>query len=375
MNKKIKKFRISGTLIFNIIVAGLTIYMLVYFFVSDGGIIDLLRTPNSFSIAWVIVAFLAYEFNIFIDSIVTLVYLRSQYPDFRFIDAVKVAMVGVFFGAVTPSNTGGQPMQLFLLSKLNVGVGFGSACMTQKFIAYQIVTTAFSILAVILRFNYFSDAFTNFWSTAFIILGFTVQLIVTALFLVVSFSTKISAKIIKIVYWIMKHLKFVKNPEKKRDSLEKEFKMFNTSSRDLMKNKKRLIMIYALVIVQVFSILSVPYFIYLSFGMPQIAVSHGMDVASIFDFVCIQSFVLFTSNLVPLPGASGGAELAFSMYFSPFFVIGGIQKIKPAILLWRLTTYYGSMIVSAPFSYLTKGRKRLEDALDEDDDAEPITEN
>ncbi|MDO4830994.1 MAG: lysylphosphatidylglycerol synthase domain-containing protein, partial [Clostridia bacterium] len=190
MSNRKKKFKISGTLIFNLIVAVLTVYLLVYFFVSDGGIIDLLKTPNSFNIWWIIVAVLAYDFNIFIDSIVTLIYIRTQFKDFKFFEAVKVALVGVFFGAVTPSNTGGQPMQLFLLSKMKVGVGFGSACMTQKFIVYQIVSTAFSIFAVIVRFNYLQDAFTNFWSSAFIVLGFTVQLAVTALFLVVSFSRK-----------------------------------------------------------------------------------------------------------------------------------------------------------------------------------------
>ena len=129
--KKKKKFRISGMVIFNLIVAAISIYLLVYFFVSEDGLIDLLSRPGSFNLFWVIIAALAYEFNIVIDSFVTLVYIRSQYKDFRYIDALKVALVGVFFGAVTPSNTGGQPMQLFLMSKKNTGVGFGSACMTQ----------------------------------------------------------------------------------------------------------------------------------------------------------------------------------------------------------------------------------------------------
>ncbi len=67
--------------------------------------------------------------------------------------------------------------------------------------------------------------------------------------------------------------------------------------------------------------------------------------------------MLFTSNLVPLPGASGGAELAFTLYFGSFFIIGSVNKIKPAILLWRFVTYYGAIIISAPFSYFTKGKK------------------
>lgn len=357
LEKKKKKFRISGKLIFNLIVFGITVYLAVFFFASEDGLIDLLSTPNSFNLGWIFIAFLVYNFNILIDTFVTLIFVRSQYKDFRFIDALKVSFVGVFFGAITPSNTGGQPMQLFLMSKKNIGVGFGSACMTQKFIVYQIVTTLFSVFAVIFKLEYFQSAFTSIWSTLFIIFGFSVQLIVTALFLVVSFCRGITNKMIKLIYKIMIRFKFVKNPEKKIERLYNEVSMFHQANKDLFKNPKLLVSTYLLVMVQVLAILAVPYFIYISFGMPEIAASSGAAVPNLLDFICIQSFVLFTSNLVPLPGASGGAELAFTMYFGQFFVLGGVNKIKPAILLWRLVTYYGAIVISAPFSYYTKDKK------------------
>mgnify|MGYP003222710685 FL=1 len=114
--KKRKRFRISGKLIFNIIVLGITFYLIVFFCVSENGMIDLLSSPDGFIWGWIIAGIVAFDMNIVIDSIVTQILIRIQYPDFRFIDALKVALVGVFFGAVTPSNTGGQPMQLYLLA-------------------------------------------------------------------------------------------------------------------------------------------------------------------------------------------------------------------------------------------------------------------
>lgn len=360
MEKK-RKFKINGKLIFNILVIGLSIYFIIYFFVSDDGLIDLLKSPDGINWAWIIAGIAAFYSNIVIDAIVTLVYIRANYPKFRFIDAVKIACVGVFFGAVTPSNTGGQPMQLYLMSKIDVNVGFGSACMTQKFIVYQIVTTTFSIFAVIFKFDYFSDAFTNFWSSAFIVLGFFTQLAVTALFLIVSFSKKITDKLLRLIYKIMKLLKFIKNPTGKIRKIAREFDNFLKSNKRLMNNKKRLALVFLLVFVQVMLILSVPFFVYLSFGLPKIAASHGLQPGNLFDFICIQSFVLFTSNLVPLPGASGGAELAFTMYFGKYFIIGNIRKIKPAILLWRFITYYGAILVTLPFSFLTKGKNKDEE--------------
>ena len=354
--KKRKRFRISGKLIFNIIVLGITFYLIVFFCVSENGMIDLLSSPDGFIWGWIIAGIVAFDMNIVIDSIVTQILIRIQYPDFRFIDALKVALVGVFFGAVTPSNTGGQPMQLYLLSKMKVGVGFGSACMTQKFVYYQIVTGVFSVLAIIIKFDYFKAAFTNIWSTLFIVLGFLTQTVVTVLFLVVSFSPKITGKIIKFIDKILHKFKFIK----------KNLSFKYCFIKVLYENKKRMMLLYALVALQVIAILSVPYFVYLSFDMHSIAVEHGQVPLNFLDTICIQSFVLFTSNLVPLPGASGGAELAFTMYFGPFFVVGLANKIKPAILLWRFITYYGAILISAPFSYLTKG-KRIDDAIKENE--------
>ena len=303
-----KKFRISGKLIFNLAVVAISIYLIIYFFVSEDGLIDLLKKPDGCNMLIILAALLIYDLNILVDAVVTLIYVRSKYENFSIIEALKVAFVGVFFSAI--------------------------------------------------RFNYFSDAFTNIWSTLFIIFGFTVQLAMTALFLLVSFSHKVTNKLINLIYKIMKKFKFIKNPEKKVERLHKEVDMFHDTNKQLFSSVKRLVVIYALVFIQVILILSIPYLIYVSFGMAPIARAAGQPTLSFYDSICIQSFVLFTANLIPLPGASGGAELAFTMYFGSFFKIGAISKIKPAILMWRFITYYGAMLISAPFSYFTKGKRR-----------------
>lgn len=370
MAKKKRKF--NGGLIFNLIVVGISVFLLIQFFTSENGLIDLLRSKDSFLIGWAITGLVVFDLNIIMDAIVTLVYLRMQYKDFRFIDAVKVAFVGVFFGAVTPSNTGGQPMQLFVMSKMKVNIGFGSACMTQKFIVYQYVTMSISIFAIVFKFDFFKDSFTNFWSSAFIVLGFLSQVMVTIMFLIICYSSKVTVWLLRLLAKILKKLKFIKEPEKKIKRLKREFIQFHKANKMISNDKKRFALIIALVFVQVLMILSVPYWIYLAFDMPKTAAATGMPMGNLFDFICIQSFVLFTSNLIPLPGASGGAELAFSMYFGRYF---GDKRTLPAILLWRFIVYYGAMLVTAPFSYYTKGHKdtNLQDEFDKDAEKIPET--
>ena len=94
-----------------------------------------------------------------------------------------------------------------------------------------------------------------------------------------------------------------------------------------------------------------------------------MNSASPVDMVCSQAFVSLASAMIPLPGATGAAELAFSVFYNMFF---GVAILKSALLMWRVITYYGVILVCAPFSLLTKNKKNKNT---ENNDFEGIEEN
>ena len=50
-----------------------------------------------------------------------------------------------------------------------------------------------------------------------------------------------------------------------------------------------------------------------------------------------QAYVSMVSAFVPLPGASGGAEGSFVLFFSAFFQN---STVIPAMVIWRTCTYY-----------------------------------
>ena len=57
------------------------------------------------------------------------------------------------------------------------------------------------------------------------------------------------------------------------------------------------------------------------------------------------------SSLVPLPGGSGAAEYCFSTFFMSYI---SPETMKSAILIWRTITYYGTIMISLPFSSIKK---------------------
>lgn len=346
------KFKISGKTIFNILVVVLSIGLIAYFCVSKDGLIDLLSSSFELNILWLVVAVFMQLANMMLDSYATLMFIRVKYKHFSIFDAIKVSFVGSFFSAITPSSTGGQPMQVYLMSKKNLDVGFSTSCMLQKFLIFQITSTIISILAIIYKFEFFVENIHTPIMWAFVGFGFFSQVAVTGGFLLISFNKKLSQKIIRWISRLIKKLKFLKNLDKKIATLEEQANSFLKCNSDLMKNPKLLIVSYIVITIQIITILLVPYCIYRSFNLTG---------ASVTDMLCSQAFVSLASAMMPLPGATGAAELGFTVFYSLFFTP---NLMKSALLLWRVITYYGVIALCAPFSYLTKG-KSIDDATAE----------
>jgi uncharacterized protein (TIRG00374 family) len=66
-----------------------------------------------------------------------------------------------------------------------------------------------------------------------------------------------------------------------------------------------------------------------------------------------QAFVTMVAAFVPLPGASGGAEGSFFLFYSMFFTQG---TIFPAIILWRIITFYFNILFGCIFTYIRPGK-------------------
>lgn len=336
--------KINWTLIFNIIVIALSIGLITYFCISDDGLLDLLSSDISLNAVWIIMAVLCQLGNMFIDSIVTYLYIRKQYKYFTVLDAIKCACVGSFFSAVTPSSTGGQPMQVLFLSKQKIDPGYTSSCMLQKFLVYQITSTVFSVSALIFRFDFFVANVNTPILWLFIIAGFFSQVVITTGMMIVSLNRRLSGWLVKVTDKLLHKIKFVKNPDKYTKMLAEQVDAFHKGNKELMSNPKLMAVSFGLVFVQVIFILIVPYCIYRGFSL------NGVSPV---DMVCSQAFVNLASSMIPLPGATGAAELAFSVFYNMFF---GVAVLKSALLVWRVITYYGVILFCAPFSLLTKNK-------------------
>lgn len=352
-----KLFGISVGMIFNIIIIGVTIFLVVYFVFSEDGLVDLLSSGLEISVWWIVAAVCLHLLNISIDATVIYLFLRQNVPDLKVKTALTASMVGQFYCAVTPSATGGQPMQVLMMTRAGIKGSVTTSALVQKFLVWQFTLAVYCIVAVVARFSFFRENLdTHMWVLSAI--GFAAQMIMLGILLLASFAKNFTYKTVSGIFKLLGKMRILKNVDNKIKSLEDILTSFNESNRCLIKNKPLLIKAYILTAIQMTALFLVPYFIAMSFHIPDL---------NIFDMLCAQSYVNMVSSLVPLPGGSGAAEYCFSTFFMTYI---SADTMKTSILLWRTITYYGTIMISLPFSSIKKKAVTAEVTDEKDIEAE-----
>lgn len=333
--------KLSGKTIFNFLTIVLSISLLAYFCLSENGLTSLSQHIQEFKIEWLVFGFLCMLSDLFLDTLLIFLFTKSISEKYTFGRAFKVCMVGHLYSAVTPFQSGGQPMQIYVMSKQEIDPGMATSTLVQKFFIYQTGITLYSLFAIIFQTSYFKNTLNSvMWWLA--IIGFAAQVSVAAVLLVFSFNQKITHKVLTAVSKLLFKLHLIKNYEHTIESWEKQLAVFHESNQLLYKNKQLLIKSYFLTFLQLTSLFAVSYCIYRAFNI---------GYASPINMIFSQAFVTMVSSLIPLPGAAGASEGSFYIFFSSFFTAG---TLKSAILLWRIITYYAVILISAPFSRIAK---------------------
>ncbi|MGH4126107.1 MAG: lysylphosphatidylglycerol synthase transmembrane domain-containing protein [Clostridium sp.] len=315
---------------FNVILGIASGIIFILLIVFTNGWMDLIHQMKNLQIQWIIIAFIAMVLYWVFEAKTLQCIVLLMKKDYKFKKAFQVTMIGQYFNSITPFASGGQPMQLYSLTKQELGAGSAGSALMIKFIIYQSVLTIYSLILIFWKASFFKAKMSNLFYL--IAIGFTVNASVIVFLVIFSKYRKLTHKLITTFSKILNKFKLVKDISKLETRINDNLDQFH-DNMEIVKHSKAMIakaVIYT--IFQLTIIFSIPYLIYLSFGM------RG---ASIESMIAGTAFVMMLTAFIPLPGAVGGAEGAFFMFFSLFFVANNIMA---AILLWRLITFYSCII-------------------------------
>lgn len=253
-------------------------------------------------------------------------------------NAAKTCMIGQFFNCITPSATGGQPVQAYYMYRTGISLGFATSALLIRFLIYQLVLTLYSSVVLIFQYGYFAGHVQGF--KYIILFGYTINTVIAVMLLLIGFKKNVARKISHGFVKLLAKLHIVKKLEEKLKDVDREVDMFHEGFATVKTHGKQIVLLSLLTVLQLTFFFAVPVCIAFSFHIKLTFLSALQVIAGA---ACVQ----ISSSFVPLPGAAGGAEISFFLVFGMVFAQ---EQLGSAILLWRLFTFYMPIIVGLFFS-------------------------
>lgn len=240
-----------------------------------------------------------------------------------FLKAYKFTLIGFFFAAVTPGATGGQPAEVYYMTKDGVSAGNGALALLIQVCGIQIATVLLGLIGVIANFGALSG---GLWTLT--VIGVILNSIALAVMMVAIFSPGLAKKIVNFVVKIFTKLG-IKAVKDKQASINKSLSEYAKGSAYIKKHPKEFWLCMLRAVLQYAVYFSIPFLVYKAFGLS----GYGF-----FQIFAMQALIFMATSALPLPGAIGASEASFFDLFKPVF---GAEILRSATLLNRGITFYG----------------------------------
>lgn len=245
--------------------------------------------------------------------------------------AVKYALTGFFFSAVTPSASGGQPMQLFAMHKDGIKVTNGTIALLFELLSFEMVTVALSIIGYIFQHRQIAEAMGSM--SLLLLIGVAVNCVVMSLLLAAIFSKKamsiLSGFLVRVISLFSRE-----TAGRIQQSLARQLCEYRESAEYFKTNKMIFAKTLFTSLIQILAMYSIPYLIYLGFGL---------SGYSLTEFLSLQAVLYVAVSALPLPGAVGVSESGFLRLFRLLFPA---ELLKSAMLLSRGISFYLFVLIS-----------------------------
>ncbi len=329
------KYSLKNNLFSIITISACAIIMLSLLFSPEGfkGMSHVLKEIKPI---WLVFAVLAMFFGWLLEGLCIHIFCKDIMKDWSYIDSFQVGMIGSFYNAVTPFASGGQPMQIYFISKKGMDAGFATSIIAKRSLIYQAILVLYAISLMCLSLSFFIHNISNFaWLAIFGVLSNGSFILFILLF---SLNENLTKKFIRTCFNWLGKLHILKNSELRYKKVEQKLDTFHDGIISCNRPFRTYFLVIFFTIIQITFSCIIPYFIYRSFDF------HS---ASLLNILSADSFVTMVAAFIPSPGSSGAAEGSFYLFFNLFFEHG---TIVPAILIWRCLTYYSNILVGGIIS-------------------------
>ena len=242
--------------------------------------------------------------------------------------SLKFTFIGFFFSSITPAATGGQPIEIYYMTKENIKGANATMALLMQLCGYQLSTILIGVLCAIINPNILKGGLI--W---LFLLGLTINGFVLIIMFICIFSQKLTQKLINIIIKILKLFK-IKKIDVIKSKIEDGLAKYTESSIFIKSHMNEFIKSVIRVFIQVLFYYSVPFCVYKALGL---------NTYNYFEIFTMQAVLYTTVSSLPLPGSIGVSETVFLQIFGVAF---GKKLLGGAMLLSRGITFYFYVILS-----------------------------
>ncbi len=311
--------------IFNILLILTITFLSVYFSIGKNykKVIEVFRQANLF---WIICMLLFMISYYVFDGLSTMFFGRVYKKDYSFKQAFVNSMSGTFFSAITPSASGGQVAQVYVFKKQGIEATHSSSILLMCFICYQSVMVVYTSLIVLFNISYLISNPAIF---SLVLIGFLVNFIVIIVLFGGAKSKKLQNFLVHTVVKLLSKINIVKNYEKTSQKLKIYLSDFREQLDILQHNRDVLLKSCICNFIKLTIVYSMPFFACKALNISAL-------YSDYFKFVSFCSFIYLINAFLPIPGASGGSEACYMLFFSFLGSVG----VSSSMTLWRFISYY-----------------------------------
>ena len=285
-----------------VVLAALTVYVMVTQSktFSWNSLKDVLSGMNPF---WIIMAFMGMVGFIFFEGYAIVIILRVFGYKRKIRRGWFYSAPDVYFSAITPSATGGQPASLYFMRKDKVPTAVSTIALLLNLIFYIASILLVSLVCLIIEPTVLGEF--NPFSITLITIGFITQFVLMLIFILLVYKSAIIKKMANGVLRFAKKLHLIKKIDKKLKKLDEMEIQYKECANLILKNKRTLSKAFLCNFAQRVSQILISVFVFLGV---QGWTEGYKDIISAFS---VQGFVALGSNAVPIPGAIGAADYLY----------------------------------------------------------------
>lgn len=234
-------------------------------------------------------------------------------------------MVGQLFNQITPMASGGQPAQLYLLTKWGMDGGRATSILLMKFLVFQIMLVFSFSLILLFGYPTLAKALPNM--KLFILIGYSIHASIIAILILVIWNRRLARFL---AHLCIQPVRLVSREKANAwsEKLDQAMIQYQQQSHQLAKRKTQLMIASMYTFLQLLLFFSIPYFILQAFHIENV---------SLFISTTYHAFVMMFASVVPTPGGSGAAEYTFSLLFNSLM---SAEMLLLCLFFWRLLTAY-----------------------------------